>query len=476
MAHPRKKPTASSRPQGSGPISPAVPAAKVVPLGAHQGELPQAESMLPAWTCGHCEVPNAGQERRCHACGATLPVIALFTARTFYRPDGCSIRLNWEVFEAESIRLEPGSTDLPPKGYIDLNPDLEPAREFTLYAHNAAGSSSLHAQVREVPPRIRQFTATDTTLQLGYPVIFAWEVENAAHITITPALGDVSHTSFIEAFIEASGSCTLTATNPLGSVTAEIYLTLPAPQIQAFHANTEYIRLGEPVLLFWEATNAARTWIEDDHGQTFEPETPGSCSLYPDRTTTYTLWVENATGRCQRHLRVTLPAPRIRSFGADTPVSTEGEAITLHWQVEHAYAVRLDPDHGPVPVTGHLKVKPRQPRTTYTLTALGHSGEAEATFEVLRFPMPLDESIFATPDLSDSPMERPQKTANTLTDLEAMEKTLKDQTQAQFRDLDIQKAQQRQLTDDLLTLERAHVRQEIRRAIGRLKAKLFGKI
>ena len=478
MAHPRKQSPLTPRPQGPGPVSLSQPAAKVVPLGQQTAaeEAVYHAPSLPEWTCGHCGTRNEGHARHCADCAAPLPVIALFTARTQYQPGGSRIRLKWEIFESETIYLEPGHTSLPPKGYMDLDPEFEPARAFTLIASNQAGTTRLAAQVTEVMPRIRRFHTTETILQLGYPVILSWEVENAQQISISPDLGDVSDTSYCEAFFAADTTCVLTATNPLGTVTATLKLHLPPPVIQSFHANTEQIRLGEPVILFWEATNAARVWITDDHDHVFESDHPGSMTVYPDRTTTYTLWVENASGQCQRQVTLTLPAPLIRVFKADTPVSTEGEAIELYWETENAHTVQLTPGPGTVASRGRFKVKPRQARTLYTLTALGHEGEATATFEVLRFGLPLDESLFAPSPLSDLPMD--QQTAKTdpfTTDLEAMEKALKAQTQAQFREIDIQKARERQLTEDLLKLERAQVRHELRRAVRRLKDKLLGK-
>ncbi|RMG75540.1 MAG: hypothetical protein D6722_00770 [Bacteroidetes bacterium] len=72
---------------------------------------------------------------------------------------------------------------------------------------------------------------------------------------------------------------------------------------------------------------------------------------------------------------------------------------------------------------------------------------------------------------NDSPQSDPLST-----DLKALEDALKVQSQTTFRAADVENARRRQLSDDLLQLERPHVRHELRRALRRLKAKLLKKL
>ncbi|RMG55179.1 MAG: hypothetical protein D6722_28205, partial [Bacteroidetes bacterium] len=322
MAHPRKKPVSpGSRLR---PLSAAE--AKVVSLPVE----PPLPGTLTAWSCGHCEASNEGHHRQCQACQAPLPIIALFTAHTYYQADRTSIRIRWEVAEAESLFLEPGHTPLPAKGYVDINPEFEPSRSFQLVATNRTGTSRLQAQVSEIKPRIRTFSASEATIQVGHPIILSWEVENAAAVRLQHPSGeiDLSDVSFYELFCEESTTCTLIASNPMGSVSRVLRLTLPPPQIQSFHATQDHIRSGDPVQLFWEASNVTRAWLTDSHGDRREVSPSGPCTVRPEQTTTYTLRVENPSGQAEASCTLTLPPPRIVRFEANAPISAEGEALT----------------------------------------------------------------------------------------------------------------------------------------------------
>ena len=70
--------------------------------------------------------------------------------------------------------------------------------------------------------------------------------------------------------------------------------------------------------------------------------------------------------------------PIINFFTADMYTITEGDSVTLSWEVTEATAVTIDPDNGPdiglADLSGFLSVSPTT-TTTYTLTATNSCGQ-----------------------------------------------------------------------------------------------------
>ena len=322
----------------------------------------RSEPDRDAWTCGSCEATNEGSSLLCHACEGRLPVIALFTAALHSDATMEEYVLKWEVFEADSVLLTPGNMIIPAQGSLNLKPEWQEGDVFTIVANNDIGTRQLSTRVTVSPPRIHSFKAADSRIQIGYPTILHWEVENAAKLHLNMEIGEVTGSSFTEVYLEKPGTCVLTATNAAGVVKVEIELSLGLPEIVSFYSGTDRIQLNAPVPLFWEVNNASKVFIdpvkEDLLGQT-------QIELFPDRTTTYTLRAINFSGEVSQQIEVFLPPPRIRQFGAETGISTEGEAIELSWDVENAYQVHISEGIGEVGLQGKVKVKPQHPFTEY---------------------------------------------------------------------------------------------------------------
>ncbi|MEM7659447.1 MAG: hypothetical protein AAF399_25235, partial [Bacteroidota bacterium] len=202
--------------------------------------------------------------------------------------------------------------------------------------------------------------------------------------------------------------------------------------------------------------------------------------VQPDRTTLYTLTAINDSGSISQSIRLTMPPPKIRFFGAEDPISIEGKAIELRWEIENAYRVEIDQGIGEVDVAGSVKIKPQQSRTEFTLIANGHSGEIAQSFTIWRFPIPLEEELFfleesllelpPLPTLAVPDMKSTQDPySESLHELEALERELQDQQQQKLREMRIQRAKELELTDDLLHLRKAKLRDELRKWMRRLR-------
>lgn len=421
-----------------------------------------------AWICEHCETTNQGVALVCQECGGRLPVIALFTAAAQSDSTKEEFVLKWEVFESESVLLTPGNIIVPAKGTLTLNPEWQEGNVFTLYASNEIGTRQLTTRVTISPPRIHSFCVAESDIQIGHPSIFYWEVENATKLELNMGIGEVTGTSFIETYLEKGGTCTLTATNPAGVVSTSVELNLGLPEINNFYSGVDQIRLGEPVPLFWEVNNASQVFLDPIEE---EVSSLSQIDLYPDRSTTYVLRAVNDTGEVSETIELILPPPRILHFGADTGISTEGEPIELSWEVENAYQIHIDQGIGEVHPTGRVRVKPQRAYTAFTIEVLGHSGSTSQVFEVLRFPIPLEEpEVLESPKFKAILKKNDQQIPDSLADLQRLEQEVKLNTNHQLRELRIRKAKEMNLTDDMLKLEKASLRSEIIKLVRKVKS------
>ncbi|MEM7657691.1 MAG: hypothetical protein AAF399_16285, partial [Bacteroidota bacterium] len=215
------------------------------------------DSQQDQWICKQCSSPQPVSATHCDGCNGHLPVIALFTANLYRSISDESILLKWEVFEADSVRLMPGNMIVPTKGELELRPDWQETDVFFLIASNDIGGRQLSTKVTASPPRIHDFSASETRIQIGYPIILQWNIEHAKTIEIDQGIGDVSGQSFVEVYPEKAGKVTLTAQNEAGEIKRSIQLELPKPEIQHFTASSFLIQENIPLQLSWEVSNAS---------------------------------------------------------------------------------------------------------------------------------------------------------------------------------------------------------------------------
>ncbi|MEO1448374.1 MAG: hypothetical protein AAFV07_02540, partial [Bacteroidota bacterium] len=182
----------------------------------------------PGWTCRSCGAHNTSSALQCHACDGHLPSITLFKAHTIIEGRYRFTRISWETQGADSVRITPGRGDLPASGVIEL--DVEPDTVFTLVAGNQIGTRKITTGISIAPPRITRFEAADTEIQIGYPVILSWEVENAEKVELNQGIGDVTGRTFLEVSLEKPEPLILTVSNEQGKDTRQVEFTLPLPE------------------------------------------------------------------------------------------------------------------------------------------------------------------------------------------------------------------------------------------------------
>ena len=340
------------------------------------------------------------QAQVCNSCGFLIPVIEKFSSQQRIIRIGKAIILEWAVSGAEKVFIQPGVGEVEATGWIDVYPMAD--TRYTLSAISGPVQKDAVLDLSLPAPKIQYFSAAETVINLRYPVILHWEVENAETIHIDRGIGEVSGTSFMEVQLSEPGTYTLTAANASGSVSETLELTLPMPEITVFAANNEVIRPGTASVLMWEVENAEKVFLEPEPG-----EVTGEirCEVFPEKTTTYTLIAENHSGRVSQPLTLVLPLPNILFFEASDQLSTEGKAVEFYWKAENAYKIEINQGVGDVTGLNKIRVKPQSAYAQYVLTATGHSGTKRRSLSLSVFPVPLEESLLIPIPEMDTDLE-----------------------------------------------------------------------
>jgi hypothetical protein len=168
----------------------------------------------------------------------------------------------------------------------------------------------------------------------------------------------------------------------------------PGPVIQTFQADPGSIERGGTATLRWTVSNATRLTLEPGLGS---QRSQGETSVSPQQTTTYTLTAEGPGGSVYNTatVRVAAAAPPSIGFEVDPSSIIAGQSATLRWNVARATHVTIDPELGPVGVSGTRPVRPTR-STRYVLTAEGPGGTLtrEVNISVGAAPPPAGQLIW----------------------------------------------------------------------------------
>jgi hypothetical protein len=170
-------------------------------------------------------------------------------------------------------------------------------------------------------PTIHSFTSDYTWISPGGSANLSWEVSNADTVTIEPVLSEVNLSDSASVSPSATTTYTLTATNGVGSNTAEVIIsvfwqppdwwndiTILPPNIESFSADKSFLTEGISATLSWEVSDIATVSIEPDIG---EVENSGTHDVSPTETTTYTLTAGNVEGSVTETVTITVEPVKI---------------------------------------------------------------------------------------------------------------------------------------------------------------------
>ncbi len=160
-------------------------------------------------------------------------------------------------------------------------------------------------------------------------------------------------------------------------------------RVCSFDASSAKVLPGDPVVLSWECTGAAKVRLEPGG---LELDGRSFVVVTPQENTRYTLMVTNEAGGQTRSLDVAvMPTPRdqaparICSFSASRLEVLPGQPVDLMWECQGEAKVRLEP--GGLELTGREKVTVVPDRTTvYTLSVSNLAGGLSRSLEIRVLP------------------------------------------------------------------------------------------
>jgi hypothetical protein len=253
---------------------------------------------------------------------------------------------------------------------------------LSLYAH--AMACGPNEPPGESKARILSFTASAQSIALGEEVELSWDVVGTRDVVIEPRIGleEAKGTARDQPLV----TTTYVLTVPTGpkELTAEVTVEVTGnyPRVTTFTASPRTIMEGETAVLEWTTTDADEVEIEP--GAIAQPA-QGSLPVIPEVTTTYRLIARRGSQISQPSEVTVVVAsgnqPFIRSFEANPQTIQLGEQVTLTWEAANSDGVTIDHGIGQLPVSGSVTVMPEE-TTTYSLTAVGAGGQANASVTV----------------------------------------------------------------------------------------------
>lgn len=232
--------------------------------------------------------------------------------------------------------------------------------------------------------RIISFTAEPASIELGSEVLLRWETEGASGVAIDPRVGlqPANGTAIDRPLVTTTYRLTIPGGPEDLVAEVRVEVTGGAPRVTSFTASPRTIMLGDSTTLQWTAENADKVLIEPGLGE--QPAT-GSAMVMPDVTTTYRLVaIKNEQQSQPSEVTVVVASgnqPFIKVFEASPQSVPAGEPVTLRWEALNSSLVTIDNGIGQQPTMGTVTVNPNQ-STTYTLTAVGPGGQANASVSV----------------------------------------------------------------------------------------------
>ena len=318
---------------------------------------------------------------------AGIPVITTFTAGPTSITAGDNTTLTWTVTGATTVNITPDVGTVAATGTRTLVPTT--TTTYTLTATNTNGPATATATVTvtsEGSPVVSSFYASPITVTSGSSATLHWTVTDATSVSITPGIGAVSSTGSQSVSPTSTTTYELTAGNTDGTVTATAMVTVaPAgyPVISSFTASPATVSSGESITLSWTVTGASTISINQGIGTV---SAPGSRTITPAATTTYTMTATNSQGSVTATAPVTVTTtsgtpPNITTFIATPPNISAGQPTTLSWEITGATSISMVPDVGELSGWGGPTVYPEE-TTTYTLTAFNGAGSDTETVTV----------------------------------------------------------------------------------------------
>jgi hypothetical protein len=178
----------------------------------------------------------------------------------------------------------------------------------------------------------------------------------------------------------AAAACLLAACSRPSPAPAPKSESLPAT-ITQFYASPPAIGRGEKTLLCYGVQNAKAVKLAPGN-QTLSTALSRCIDVTPSETTTYTLTAEGDGPAAKQDVTVTVgaakpPGVKIVEVRVSTLDLKRGEALSICYKVSNAKSVHIEPSVPPSDVNPNCGIAHPDRTTTYTVTAVGASGDQD---------------------------------------------------------------------------------------------------
>lgn len=271
-------------------------------------------------------------------------------------------------------------------------------RLAVLLRGDPGASVSIEIRKLDTPVPLPEITllADPMSLVPGESAMVSWETAYADIAILDHDIGEVPLSGSILVTPEADTTYVLAAIGPGGSTTDSVTIAVaPSPPTADISVVPPSIYAGETATLAWASSNADTCAIEPDIGVV---PLEGSVEITPAETTTYTIIATGSGGMATAETTVTVsPALPVVEIRADPMSIHVGESSLLTWNATHVETCRIEPDVGPVSLSGSIPVNPAE-TTVYAIYGDGAGGTAEATVTVtvVNSPPVADEQTVTT--------------------------------------------------------------------------------
>jgi len=303
------------------------------------------------------------------------PKVDIEASPAAVRPgDPCT--LVWSSEHASSVWIDNGIGGVAASGTLTVRPLA--STTYTIQAQGPCGSASdtVTVYVHQAPSV--SIAADPASIARGQSATLSWTSSNALDLSIDHGIGQVEpHGSTTVAPGETT-TYTITASGPGGSASDSVTVTVLEPPVVSLVVQPPVIAQGERAHLSWFSENAQSCHIDNGIGQV---GVNGGVDVAPLGTTTYTITAVGlgGTAKASATLEV-LPRPTVVITADPNPID-RGTATVLTWRSTDADRAVIDQGIGEVETEGRLEVRP-DATTTYTITATGPGGTAEASVTV----------------------------------------------------------------------------------------------
>lgn len=234
---------------------------------------------------------------------------------------GESALLAWDCPTASQVRLEPGGMVLPGRGQVTLRPSY--TTTYRIFDTRPDGRELGSAEVRVVPnlplgepARVCSFDASAKAVLPGQPVVLKWECAGSAKIHMEPGGMELDGKSEVTVTPLETTRYTISVSNAAGGQSRTVEVAVlgrgtkgapPPAMVCSFDASAKKVKPGEQVILRWVCQGDAKVRL-DPGG--LELDGLSSIGVLPEKTTVYTLSVNNLVGGVSHSVEVQVEEPR----------------------------------------------------------------------------------------------------------------------------------------------------------------------